>query len=225
MYEMYGPCFTKQSGNDLSVRRHDAADQLRCDGACQGGHLTKDRGHEKRAYRGSHPLVAWLVGFAAAILLPSILCGASNSVVATFDGSPSISSNFVKNYAIGYGQLPRGTSASFNYPSNLVFSKTNLSVTVSNLGPGWWFFSVYAIATNDIRSDYSNEAAWTNKAFGPTNLRIVGPVDALALQSSVDNRTWKTLAVITSTNQPLVVQAVPSQFFRTTNVPPPLPMR
>ena len=148
--------------------------------------------------------------------------GASNYVVATFDGSPSSVTNYVGNYAIGYGQASRGANPSFTYPSNQVESKTNLSITVSNLGPGLWFFSAYAIATNGVKSDFSNEASWTNKAFGPQNLRITGPSDALALQSSGDMQTWKTLAVIVSTNTPLVVAAQPRSMFRVlnTNLPP-----
>jgi hypothetical protein len=153
-------------------------------------------------------------------LLACVPCfAATNSVVATFDASVS---TFVASNAIAYGQASRGTNPAFIYPSNLVFSKTNLSVTVSNLGPGLWFFSAYAISTNGIRSDYSNEASWTNKAFGPQNLRITGPIDALALQSSGDLTTWKTLAVITSTSAPLVVAVQPRSMFRVmnTNLPP-----
>jgi hypothetical protein len=144
---------------------------------------------------------------------------ATNSVVATFDASTS---TFVASNAIAYGQQSRGTNHDFAYPTNLIFSKTNFSVTVSNLGPGVWFFSAYAISTNKIRSDYSNEASWTNKSFGPQNLRITGPVDALALQSSGDLSTWKTLAVITSTNTPLIVAVQPRSMFRVmnTNLPP-----
>jgi hypothetical protein len=153
-------------------------------------------------------------------LLACVPCfAATNSVVATFDASVS---TFVASNAIAYGKASRGTNQAFVYPTNLVFSKTNLSVTVSNLGPGLWFFSAYAISTNNIRSDYSNEASWTNKSFGPQNLRITGPVDALALQSSGDLSTWKTLAVITSTSAPLVVAVQPRSLFRVmnTNLPP-----
>ena len=150
---------------------------------------------------------------------------ATNSVLATFDPSSSPAS-YISNYAIGYGQVSRGTNnnPAFSYPSNLVFSKTNVSVTVSNLGPGHWFFSAYAIATNGLTSFYSNEEGWTNRSFGPQNLRIQGPQDALALQSSGDLFNWKTLAVIVSSNQPLIVAAQPRSFFRTTNTSlPPLP--
>lgn len=148
---------------------------------------------------------------------------ATNSVLATFDPSSSPVS-YISNYAIGYGQISRGTNQSFSYPSNLVFSKTNISVTISNLGAGPWFFSAYAVATNGLHSYYSNEEGWTNRSFGPQNLRIQGPQDALALQSSGDLINWKTLAVIVSSNQPLVVAAQPRSFFRTTNTSlPPLP--
>lgn len=150
---------------------------------------------------------------------------ATNSVLATFDPSSSPVS-YISNYAIGYGQISRGTNQSFSYPSNLVFSKTNISVTISNLGAGPWFFSAYAVATNGLHSYYSNEEGWTNRSFGPQNLRIQGPQDALALQSSGDLINWKTLAVIVSSKQPLVVAAQPRSFFRTTNTSlPPLPFR
>lgn len=164
-----------------------------------------------------------IIRIASMLLLGGLSAfGASNYVVATFDGSPSSVTNYVGNYAIGYGQASRGTNLTFAYPSNQVASKTNLSITVSNLGPGLWWFSAYAIATNGTKSDFSNEAGWTNKSFGPQNLRISGPVDALALQSSGDLQTWKTLAVITSTNTPLVVAAQPRAMFRVqnTNIPP-----
>jgi len=157
-------------------------------------------------------------------LSPLLLFPCAAQVLLEWNPSPS--SNLIAGYRIHYGPAPRTNSdpALFRYPFTNTYPKTTLSALLTNLAAGPWYFSATAIATNGLASLYTtNELAWTNSPAPPASLRLAGPVDALILQSAPGAAgPWKTLAVVTSSNQPLQLTAAPKQMFRalSTNLPP-----
>lgn len=130
------------------------------------------------------------------------------------------SSEGIANYRIRYGNFP-GV-----YHSQKQVTPRDLETLITNLSYGTWYFAAFAVLTNGLEGEPSNELAWTNRVFVPLNLRLMPPLDALILQTSVDGIVWKTIAVITPTNpQPVLLTAEKNKLFRTisTNFPPPLP--
>ncbi len=136
------------------------------------------------------------------------------NVALEWDPSPSPG---IAGYRVHYGTNSGGYSA-FNS-----FSRTNRIGTISNLAPGRWFFAATAVASNGLESVKSNEVNVNVLPLSPQITRITGPTDALLLQSAPSAAgPWKTVAVITSSNQPVLLTAASRQFFRTiaTNLPP-----
>jgi hypothetical protein len=157
-------------------------------------------------------LVIWCIAVAALVVI--LARAAIGQIQLDWDDSPS---QDLASYKLKYGTNSRSYSLVSQYP------KTVGIVTISNLPSGKWYFAVTAVASNGVESDFSNEVGWTNRPYVPMNLRLTPPMDALILQASVDGSTWKTLAVITSTNsQPLQLTSQPKQMFRviSTNLPP-----
>lgn len=172
------------------------------------------------------------LGLSIVIALAALLLRAGTNGWATveFRPSPSEAINYVSNYFISYGQVSRGTNNTLVlYTRNVPVAKppagtTNVSVVVTNLGYGPWFFSAYAVATNGEASSLSNEGSWTNKTYGPTQLRVTGPEEALLLQTSDDLSHWRTVMVITQATPALVQAAQPRAMFRTLSIPTPPPI-
>jgi len=121
----------------------------------------------------------------------------------------------VSNNTVHYGPHPSRSG------TNRVNIGTNTHWVITSTAPATVSFLFATAWASGIESIPSNELLYTNRNFAPT-LRLSGPSDALALQATEDMKTWKTLAVIVSSNQPLIVQSTPKQFFRTltTNTPP-----
>jgi hypothetical protein len=122
-------------------------------------------------------------------------------------------------------RLRWATNSAGNEAGTLVLG-TNTTVALTNGPWGRFYFDVIAATTNGIESLPSNELLATNRPAAPLQLRLLPPADALLLQSTADPRAgWKTIAVITSTNRPLILAQVERQSFRViaTNLPPPLP--
>ena len=172
------------------------------------------------------PPAHWLssiLHFALSLVL--LLC-VSASAQIRLDWDPSPSSNVVASYRIHHGQARRTNSdpALYRYPFTNTFPRDVMTALITNLAPGLWYFSATALASNGITSAYTtNELAITNQLPPPARLRMTGPADALILQSAPSpDGPWKTLAVITSTNQPIQLVATPRQLFRvlSTNLPP-----
>jgi hypothetical protein len=128
---------------------------------------------------------------------------------------PSLTSNVV--YRLRLGTNAGVVRSTIDLGTNRIVGLTN--------GPwGHYFASVVAVTTNGIESLPSNELFSTNLPSAPARLRLLPPTDALILQSSAVGAggPWKTLAIVTSTNQPLSLVQSPRQFFRVvhTNLPP-----
>jgi hypothetical protein len=122
--------------------------------------------------------------------------------------SPSVSPG-VTNYTIYYGTNKASIGVSTNW-------------VVTNVGPAS-VVSIYATAwANGQESLASNTALYTNKNFAPLNLRIINPDQPLALESSTDLQNWRTLAIIDSGDQPLLIHPDMFSFFRTQYRPAPL---
>jgi hypothetical protein len=153
------------------------------------------------------------------LLIIAIFCIITRLVIGvetlTFDASttPNV------GYVLKWGTNQLGVIGSLALDTNRVAKLTN--------GPfGAYYFKVTAFANNGTESDFSNVLLATNRPNAPINLRIIGPTDALLLQASASAAgPWKSLAVITSTNTPLVLAPEPKQMFRAiiTNAPPPFP--
>jgi len=150
-------------------------------------------------------------GFSLAMLKCLMLFSVYSADVITFNPSTAVG---VTNYLLNYGPTNRTTT-------NRIAMGTNTLWTITNLAPATVSFVFVTAQANGIESNPSNEILYTNRNFAPNTLKLSG-TDALMLQSSIDNRTWKTLAIITSTNTPLLVSMAPRQSFRTitTNLPP-----
>lgn len=132
------------------------------------------------------------------------------------DWNASPSSN-VLFYVVHYGQSPR-TSAdplAYVYSIEVIIPTPTNFITLTNISPGVWYFSATALLTNGLESLFSNEVIWTNRLFAPVVLRITGPTDAMAVQTSVDGVLWKTVGVVTATNAPLVMTASTNALIRT----------
>ena len=135
-------------------------------------------------------------------------------VALEWDPSPSAS---VQSYRV-YWSTNSGRYSVFS-----TFPGTARSANITGLGYGRWFFAATAIASNGLESAFSNEVSVNAPLPPPQITRISGPRDALILQSApAAAGPWKTLAVITSSNQPVQLIIAPRQFFRTiaTNLPP-----
>jgi len=134
---------------------------------------------------------------------------------------PSLTPNVT--YRLRWGTNSGGVLGVFNIGMNRYIPLTD--------GPAIRrFYTVVAVDQNGVESLPGNEVLTTNRLpslvglpQSPALLRITPPMDALLLQSaSSPAGPWKTLAVITSSNEPLQITAAPRQMFRTisTNLPP-----
>lgn len=132
----------------------------------------------------------------------------------------------LQHYVINYGQSKQTNSdpGRFAYENERIVPKNTNAVLITNITFGIWYFSATAVLNNGLESLFSNEVSYTNRNFAPVNLRIIGPTDALDIQASVDGNNWRSLAIVTSTNVPLVLVAQPRQLFRVQPIRlPPLP--
>ena len=146
-----------------------------------------------------------------------LLCIFNNlyaSDTVTFTSSPSVG---VTNYSIYYGPTNR-------LSTNRVHIGTNTTWTITNVVPATVAFIFATAWTNGIESIPSNEIRYTNQNFAPQNLKLSG-TDALLLQTSIDLRAWKTIAIITNGSAPLLMVKQSRDMFRalSTNLPPPIP--
>lgn len=144
------------------------------------------------------------------------------------DWEPSQSSN-VLYYVVHYGQGQRSSSDPERYVYSvevIVPTPTNFLV-ITNITTGVWYFSATAVLTNGFESLFSNEVTYVNRAFPPMVLRITGPTDAVAVHGSTDGgTTWRSLAILTATNTPLVMTAPTNVMLRAKPMrlaPPPPP--
>ncbi len=150
----------------------------------------------------------------AAIIILSALQLHGADVALEWEPSPSVG---VASYRIHYG------TNSGSYPFFNSYSQASRSCLITNLPPGRWFFAATAVGSNSLESAMSNEVNVNMPPASPQITRITGPRDALLLQSAPSAAgPWKTVAVITSSNQPVLLTAASRQFFRTitTNLPP-----
>ena len=89
--------------------------------------------------------------------------------------------------------------------------KPGTTGTITNLGAGIWYFQATCLVTGNFESDPSNTATYTNKHFGPVNLRISGSTsnntaaiwvernsDTVVVQWSKDLSNWTDWASVKS---------------------------
>lgn len=157
----------------------------------------------------------WLSAICYWLCAPGALAQSGGSVRLEILPPGNLGSNTIASYRAHWSQTP-GT---YTYSQSL--TGTNLTLLITNLAWGPWYFSGVTIA-NGWASDPSPEILWTNKPPAP-GLRINNSTNGgVALQSSPDMQSWATLAIIMPSNPPLTLAAQPRQFFRTkaTNSPP-----
>lgn len=138
----------------------------------------------------------------AAIILLAL---SAFSAEVVFD--PSVSPG-VTNYTIYYGT----NKADIGTSTRWVITNVSPSSIVSIRATAW---------ANGQESLASNSQLYTNRNFPPQNLRIIGD-ETLLLQSSIDLENWRTLAVISSGDTPLLIHPDLFSFFRTQYRPSPL---
>lgn len=173
------------------------------------------RANVRRSLRKAMARLTLLAFAAFAYFAPVARTSYALDVILEWEAPASLAN--VAGYRIHYGP------ASGAYQFTRSIPKTSLTATITNLPNGAWYFAATSISTNGIQSDFSNEVAATLQALGPLNLKLSGPRDALLLQSAPSpSGPWKTIAIITSTNAPLMLQAAGKSHFRTisTNLPP-----
>lgn len=83
---------------------------------------------------------------------------------------PMVTTNMagIKMYA-GFSPSP----ALSNSTAVVIISATNNTMTLANIPPGVVYFQATAFLTGGFESVPSNDVAYTNRHFGPINLRIV----------------------------------------------------
>lgn len=104
------------------------------------------------------------------LLLLTVLPLKADDVVLAYDPSPATN---IVNYRLYFSST--SVVPSIGNTQFLLLPKSATTAIVTNLGAGMWFFQVTALGTTPfgtIESDPSNTASYTNKHFGPLNLRI-----------------------------------------------------
>lgn len=136
------------------------------------------------------------------------------------------STNSLARYEIHYGPLGRTTNDPFyarNYTATSNVPKFASGHTLFGIHPGIWFMSVTAVGTNGIASLYSNEVCYTNRGEAPVNLRIVGPTEYIAIESSFAPGE-PPHEVIKYTNTPIQRALAAREFLKARRVAPPPPL-
>jgi hypothetical protein len=148
------------------------------------------------------------------ILLLAILCPVFGADSVIFTPSSTVG---VTNYSICYGPYPTRSV------TNRVHIGTNTSWVITNVAPATIAFIHATAWANGIESDPSNEILYTNRNFAPQTLRLTGSNEALALQTTTDLQSWRTLAIISSGDAPLSIHPELFSIFRVETINPPLP--
>lgn len=149
------------------------------------------------------------------ILWLSTLLPQADVVRLDWDRSPNTNLLF---YVIHYGQTQRSSDDPLRYVYSIevIVPTPTTFLIITNITSGVWYFSATAVLTNGLESLFSNQVTYTNRAFAPVVLRIVGPTEALAVQASNDGGiTWLTAGVVTPTNAPLLMTSGPAAMIRT----------
>jgi hypothetical protein len=118
----------------------------------------------------------WISSLALAVLtLVLTLCAqAADTVNLAWDAS---STTNIAGYRIYYGTATN-PATSFVFFTNV--APATLTVSLPNIQPGIAYFQATAYLANGLESVPSNVASYTNRNFGPVNLRITGSTNNTA---------------------------------------------
>lgn len=101
----------------------------------------------------------------------ALLCLAASAlgsdVTVSWEPHPD---NRIARYEVHYGQSP---VAARHYSRTNSVTRTNLSLRLTNLADGFWYFSVAGVYSNGVRSYYSSEVAWRNDGYQPPGVGSV----------------------------------------------------